>query len=437
MAADNWNSPGTSGDWTKTPGAWTAGTPTSADDVTLGASASPYNVTIDPNLNVRVADLEIDKNATLDLNSATLNVTNTLDIAKGGALDGTGTVNASEIEGGGSIIADGGTLTLNAFGNGIDQDSATTFDIKANSTLVINGAIGDDAITPVVNFEGAGATLNLVADGTIPGGSDDNIQVKGFQSGDSVLVGGESGDSLSVQIVNGAAYVDVVNGGTVEDVIKFDGTYTAGEFKVSNSGATDTITICFMAGTRVRTPEGEVPVETLKRGDVVVSADGRSVPVIWLGKQTISTRFADPLRTLPIRIKAGALDENVPSRDLLVSPDHALLVQGALIHAGALVNGSSIVRETRVPTTFVYYHVEAEDHSLILAENTPAETFVDNVDRLNFDNWAEHLELYPRGRQIEELPYPRAKSARQVPVHARVKLAERAIAIGEGVSAVA
>ena len=115
---------------------------------------------------------------------------------------------------------------------------------------------------------------------------------------------------------------------------------------------------------------------------------------------------------------------------MLVSPDHALLVEGALIQAGALVNGTSIVRETNVPMTYTYYHVEVEDHSLILAENAPAETFVDNVDRLAFDNWAEHEELYPNGKQVLELPYPRAKAHRQVPVSIRVMLAARAQGIG-------
>jgi hypothetical protein len=196
-------------------------------------------------------------------------------------------------------------------------------------------------------------------------------------------------------------------------------------------------TICFMSGTLIRTPGGEVPVETLKRGDLVLTQDGRTVPVDWLGIQTVSTRFADKMRVLPIRIRAGALSEGVPSRDLLVSPDHAILVEGALIHAGALVNGTSIVRESNVPTIFAYYHVEVEDHSLILAENTPAETFVDNADRLNFDNWAEHEALYPNGKQVKELPYPRAKSQRQVPVRTRVMLAARAAEFAAPSAAVA
>jgi hypothetical protein len=183
--------------------------------------------------------------------------------------------------------------------------------------------------------------------------------------------------------------------------------------------------VCFLAGTMIRTPQGGVAVETLHRGDLVVTADGHTMPVSWLGRQTVSTVFGDPLRVLPIRVMAGALGDNLPTRDLLVSPDHALLVAGVLIQAGALVNGVSIVRETNVPQTIVYYHVEVDDHALILAEGVPAETFVDNVDRLAFDNWDEHEALYPNGKAIAELPYPRAKAHRQVPRAIRESLADR------------
>ena len=241
----------------------------------------------------------------------------------------------------------------------------------------------------------------------------------------------------------GSNTLEVFNSANVlQETINLAGSYTGAHFSLDNSGTTDKITTnadCFYAGTMVSTPDGDVAVETLKRGDLVLTGDGAAKAVTWLGKQTISTVFSDPLRVWPVRIRAGALRENVPARDLLLSPDHAVLVDGALIQAGALVNGTSIVRETTVPRIFVYYHVELDDHSLILAENTPAETFVDNVDRLRFDNWAEHEALYPEGKSINELPYPRAKAHRQVPVNIRVMLAERAQQIGEvgGAAAVA
>jgi hypothetical protein len=183
-------------------------------------------------------------------------------------------------------------------------------------------------------------------------------------------------------------------------------------------------TICFMPGTAIATPTGAVAVETLSIGDLVLTSDGRAAPVRWIGRQTVSTLFADETR-LPVRITAGALGDNLPVRDLLVSNDHALLVEGVLVQAGALINGSTIVRERNVPPVFTYYHVELDDHSLILAENVPAETFVDNVERYAFDNWAEHQALYPNGRSVAEMDLPRVKAHRQLPLAVRRLIASR------------
>jgi hypothetical protein len=291
--------------------------------------------------------------------------------------------------------------------------SANEIIAGSDGTLPIDGGAGNDLL-----FGNGG-------NDTITGGAGDDL----ISGGDGVDTANFTGSRSEYTVTyNAAGYF------TVEDhVAGRDGTDTVisiGADKIETLHFADgDVAICFMAGTMIRTPDGAVAVETLKRGDLVMTSDGRAVPVTWLGRQTISTRFADPLRVLPIRIRAGALGECMPARDLLVSPDHALFVGGVLVQAGALVNGSSIIRETAVPQTFVYYHVEVDDHSLIFAEDVPAETFIDNVDRLAFDNWDEHQALYPDGKAIAELPYPRAKAHRQVPQALRAQLAGRGAAL--------
>jgi hypothetical protein len=173
------------------------------------------------------------------------------------------------------------------------------------------------------------------------------------------------------------------------------------------------VVTCFLAGVLIATPDGARAVETLVEGDLVLTHDGRAAPLKWLFVQTVTTLFADPLRVGPVRVRAGALGNGLPERDLRLSADHALLVDGALVQAGALVDGVSVVRETELPERFCYYHVELADHALVLAEGVPAETFVDAVTRRRFDNWREYEARHGAGRRIDEMDLPRIKSARQ------------------------
>ena len=182
---------------------------------------------------------------------------------------------------------------------------------------------------------------------------------------------------------------------------------------------------CFTAGTLIETPRGAVPVESIGLNDVILAADGSRVRVKWIGRQTVSTRFGPAERLTPVRFKAGSLGAGVPHTDLTVTADHGMLIDGVICHAGALVNGTTI---TRVPLsemgeTYTVYHIETDEHEIILANGAPAETFIDNVSRRVFDNYAEFEALYGDVPEMEELPYPRAMSARQVPDRIRQLLA--------------
>ena len=150
----------------------------------------------------------------------------------------------------------------------------------------------------------------------------------------------------------------------------------------------------------IATPAGHVVLAHLRRGSVavapgdrVLTADGGISTVQWLGEQPVETSLSNPSKVNPIRIRAGALAENVPARDLLVSPDHAIGIDGYLVNASALINGSSITREARMPTDgFTYFHVETGTHELLLAEGCAAESYVDFVGRDGFVNGAERTE---------------------------------------------
>ena len=97
---------------------------------------------------------------------------------------------------------------------------------------------------------------------------------------------------------------------------------------------------------------------------------------------------------MPILIKAGALRENVPLRDLYVSPEHAMYIDEVLVPAECLVNGVSVLRCAKVATV-QYFHIELDSHDVIFAEGAPAETFVVCGNRLMFHNAAEFDELHP------------------------------------------
>jgi hypothetical protein len=143
--------------------------------------------------------------------------------------------------------------------------------------------------------------------------------------------------------------------------------------------------ICFAAGTLIETPGGPKHIETLEAGDMVTTLDAGAQPIRWKGH----TRVVGSGANTPVRIARGALG-NI--RDLVVSPNHRILVRGSdaelmfgerevLVAAKHLVNGTTIVP---APCPWVdYWHFLCDAHHIVFAEGCPSETLYPGPVALN------------------------------------------------------
>jgi len=279
-------------------------------------------------------------------------------------------------------------------------------EVPPGSGLFEVTAVVDEG-TPVTYTDGDGVT------GT---GDGDDI----LESGEDVVGDGGTGASVVGQyagVGNGDSAI-VASGSNV--VIITNSTLAIGD-PVTITG--DPLPVCFGAGTLIATPEGEKAVETLEIGDMILTDDGKTVPVKWLGRQTVMPIFAGE-RARPVRVSAGALGNGLPHTELVLTADHALIIDGLAINAGALVNGTTITQDAfdSLPERTTFYHVETEGHMVILANGSAAETYVDYVTRRSFDNYDEYVDLYGDERTIVEMDMPRVSSARLVPAAIRARL---------------
>jgi hypothetical protein len=167
---------------------------------------------------------------------------------------------------------------------------------------------------------------------------------------------------------------------------------------------------CFLKGTRILTPEGEVAIEDLSIGDEVVTVASGVQPIKWIGRQSFRRSGRRWLRSVnPIRIAANAIQDGMPRRDLYLSPSHAIGVDGMLLTAGFLINGRTVQRADMTDATVLdYFHIELETHELVIADGLPSESFFsDDPSREQFANFAEHDRLYGSGsRGPGALPLP-------------------------------
>jgi hypothetical protein len=193
---------------------------------------------------------------------------------------------------------------------------------------------------------------------------------------------------------------------------------------------------CYCRGTLILTEHGEVRIEDLAIGDMVVTISGDAKPIKWIGRRSYAGQFITGNRAvLPIVVRAGALGTNIPVRDLWVSPRHALLLDGIFVPAEFLVNAQTILQAEAVDQVD-YFHLEFEAQEVILAEGAPAESYVEYDNRHGFHNAHEFAALYPDDtRPSFAYCLPLAEPGMPELAVIRARLFERAATLGQSATA--
>jgi hypothetical protein len=280
------------------------------------------------------------------------------------------------LAGGGNDSVDGGAGDDSIIGGGygietLSGGAGNDFIQSGGGDRVLFGGSGNDTFSGFTND----STTKFVSGG---GGTERAIFNTNFEPSALSLVPGNvtiNGTSYAYQ----ASYVTTT--GYRVYFAEFDGSL---QF---NNTLVDLGVICFAEGTMIMTPAGERAVQTLRAGDLVVTAAGHGAPVKpvrWVGHRRVDLDTHPRARDVaPVLVLPGALGQGIPHRPLRVSPEHALLVDGALVPAGLLVDGTHILRmQPRGSVT--YFHVELDAHDLLIAEGAPTESYLDMGNRAAF-----------------------------------------------------
>ncbi|RUS58977.1 hypothetical protein EGN72_18955 [Pseudorhodobacter sp. E13] len=223
-------------------------------------------------------------------------------------------------------------------------DNVVVYDPTANSYIVarFNGAALDNPTIGAAGYSGFSSTATRIGAGENFGNDVDGFSIQRAPDGSNVFVNNE--------------------------------TPTPGTFNV-----------CFTAGTRIETPSGPVMIEALRPGDLVLTRDHGAQPVVWVWSQSHTpAAFVQDQRLCPVRIARNALGNGLPSRDLLLSQQHRVLVASriaermfgaseVLVAAKNLTGlaGVDVVLPEQVVT---YLHLLFGAHEIVFAEGAPSES---------------------------------------------------------------
>ena len=285
--------------------------------------------------------------------------------------------------------------------------------VPNNGQDIVNGGAGNDTIFGADDDD----ILNGdEGDDFIDGGFDDDIIDGG--TGNDTLVGGQGvdqisgGDDRDTFIVDNGdeAIGDVIDGGDGGDDFDtldltgsgpFNITYTSPDQEDGFVDFLDTdgdvkgtmqfteienIVPCFTPGTLIATARGELPVEDLEVGDKIITRDNGIQELRWIGAKRLDGRALKKEPHLqPVLVQKGSLGNNLPERDMLISPNHRMLVNNdrvslyfedneVLVSAKHLVNPSEGV-QTVHSMGITYIHFMFDNHEIVLANGAWTESF--------------------------------------------------------------
>ena len=315
---------------------------------------------------------------------------------------------------------------------GDDATGNTLFGGQGNDLL--DGRGGNDLL-----YGGAGGD-------TLIGGLGNDLLDGG--EGNDILYGGDGADTLLGGVGNdsifGGSVGDVVDGGAGTNLLDLSDwgwsrtnvLYNPGDARsgtvelLDTNGALlgtmqfsniDMVVPCFAAGTLISTRRGEVAVEDLRAGDEVLTRDGGFRPLLWVGRRDLG--LADLLarpQLCPVRIAAGALGHGLPERDLTISPQHRMLIEGpraevlfgepeVLVAATHLVGQPGAERMAAMAVSYV--HLLFDRHEIVRAEGAWSESFqpaMAMLDEMDQARAAEILSLFP-DMVAKEAAFPSAR----------------------------
>uniref|UniRef100_UPI000474BB84 Hint domain-containing protein n=1 Tax=Acetobacter ascendens TaxID=481146 RepID=UPI000474BB84 len=383
----------------------------------VSAGASANNVTVETNGSLSVNSGAVASGTIVSSNgglavagtasNTTVNNSGVIEITSGGTATGT-TVNS-----GGNVYADANSiLGTTTVANGGQISAASGATISGTVTIEDGGSAtiwnnaggsvdlqGDTTTGLVISGLASGGTLNTVISGFngASASNSDSIELAGVKAADVSAVTYPSADQVQLTLSNG-------NNITLNIV----GVSNYGFTLADGSDGWLNYEVCFLSGSMIRTPEGDVAVENLQIGDQVVAFDWKNNkevthPVVWVGKThaTVRAGLLDDEAGYPVRILKDAIAEGVPYKDMLITPEHCLFFEGKFVPARMLVNGVSIFYDKSI-TSYDYYHVETEQHSVITSDGMLTESYLDTGNRRSFRQEGSVVTLGGKTRSWED-----------------------------------